>query len=220
LKDTDEGADHLADSDGSEIKNRRRSRAGLQIGFGFVLVLLREMKAINNGSLLMNSLEHVLQTLKQVEPGSFHSGDRLSFVLDASLNDARAFLLELIYESGTDRRVVALAYKVVLMLGLARSSVEDLLLLCSLLKEQQPSDVDLRDELKILRDIEAKQLRSISKDEEFDSGGVKTAGRSPVKMPLCSAGNHDIKVSPSSDSWVLDGHYFFAFISGKGLIKL
>ena len=70
------------------------------------------------------------------------------------------------------------------------------------------------------RDMEAKQLRSISKDEEFDSGGVKTAGRSPVKMPLCSAGDHDIKVSPSSDSWVLDGHYFFAFISGKGLVKL
>jgi hypothetical protein len=64
--------------------------------------------------------------------------------------------VELISESGTDRRVVVLAYKVLLMLGLARSSVEDLLVLCSLLKEKKHSDIDLRDELKILRDIEAK----------------------------------------------------------------
>jgi hypothetical protein len=147
LKDTDEGPD--------EVRHSRQSRAAIQVGFGFVLVLLREMKAINNGALLKNSLEHVLQTLKQVEPGTFHSSDRTSFVLDASLNDARAFLLELASDSGTDRRAVVLAYKVLLMLGLARSSVEDLLVLCSLLREKG-QHVDLRDELKILRDMEAK----------------------------------------------------------------
>jgi len=113
------------------------------------------MKAINNGALLTKSLEHVLQTLKQVEPGTFHSSDRTSFVLDASLNDARAFLLELASESSTDQRVVVLAYKVLLMLGLARSSVEDLLVLTTHLGEKGHT-VDLRDELKILRDMEAK----------------------------------------------------------------
>jgi hypothetical protein len=61
------------------------------------------MKEINNGQLLINSLEHLLQCLKQAGPGSLHSGDRLSFVLDASLNEARGFLLELIAGTGVNR---------------------------------------------------------------------------------------------------------------------
>jgi hypothetical protein len=72
----------------------------------------------------------------------------------------------------------------------------------------------LRDELKILREIESQQQGSTSKAEAFDSGAVRTGGRLPVKMPLRSAGGQGINVSPSSDAWVLDGHYFFAVIAG------
>jgi len=41
------------------------------------------------------------------------------------------------------------------MLGLARESVEDMLILCQLLQENVLPDVDLRKELKVLRDSDA-----------------------------------------------------------------
>ena len=67
--------------------------------------LLKELKGVNNGALLITSLEHMIQTLKQVEPGSFHTGDKLSYVLDRSLNDARNFIMDLITERATNKTV-------------------------------------------------------------------------------------------------------------------
>ena len=49
-------------------------QVGLQAGFGFVMVLLREMQG--TGALLERSMEHVAETLKRAEPGSFFSNDR------------------------------------------------------------------------------------------------------------------------------------------------
>lgn len=184
------------------------------------MVLLREMKTINQGALLVKSLEHFHQILKQAEPGSFHTGDKLSFVLDSNLNEARAFLLELVEDQATDKRVLALGVKILFMLGLARGSVEDLLTLTSVLSKTKNVNIDLRAELRILRDLEAKELASISKDEDFDAGEPKRLGKGAVKMPICNAGGHGIKIRPSEDSWVLEGGFFYAVIGGKGLVKL
>jgi hypothetical protein len=107
-----------------------RSRASMQASFGFVVALLTEMKSVNNGSLLIKALEHFLSSLSIVEPGSFMTGDKYSFILDANLNEARKFLVDLIQDKTSDKKVIILSCKVLLMLGLARSSVEDFLILC------------------------------------------------------------------------------------------
>jgi hypothetical protein len=141
-------------------------------------------------------------------------------VLDSNLNDARAFLLELIEDQAADKRVVVLALKILFMLGLARGSVEDLLTLTSVLNENKHGSIDLRAELRILRDLEAKELASISKDEEFDSGDAQVLGKGAVKMPICNSGGDGIKIRPSRDSWALEDGFFYALISGRGLVKL
>jgi hypothetical protein len=102
----------------------------MQASFGFVVALLTEMKSVNNGSLLIKALEHFLSSLSIVEPGSFMTGDKYSFILDANLNEARKFLVDLIQDKTSDKKVIILSCKVLLMLGLARSSVEDFLILC------------------------------------------------------------------------------------------
>jgi len=140
----------------------------------------------------LRSLEHVLETLKRVEPGSFLSDDKVSFALDASLNEARAFLVELIDDQGSSGRLVTLAHKVILAMGLARSNVEDLLVLCSLLSRPK-ADVDLRDELQFLKDVDEQEFRVVDQDEDFEPGEVREIGEE-VTMPLCSAGGDGIKV--------------------------
>ena len=70
-------------------------------------------------------------------------------MIDSNLNDARAFLLSLIEDTATPARVVALSYKIILLMGIARANVEDLLLVATLLN-RHPTQVDLRQELQIL----------------------------------------------------------------------
>ena len=68
---------------------------GLESGFKFSLSLLKEIKSINK-DMLVNSLEYLYQTLKFAEAGSLYSTDKLSFMIDSNLNDARAFLVSII----------------------------------------------------------------------------------------------------------------------------
>jgi len=208
---------------GSEADEK--SKASIQAAFGFVMTLLRELKSINNGSLMNRSLEHFLETLQRTKPGSFHNGDKHSFALDASLNTVRAFLVELI-NGNEDKKVVTLAFKLIFMLGLARSSVEDFLVLVSLLSDKKHMDVDLRDELKILRVLESKELSTVSKEDKFDAGAVTYLGQRPTDMPICVlAGESPSEIiylssSKKEDSWVQDGTYLYALVSGMGLVKI
>ena len=87
-----------------------------------------------------------------------------------------------------------MALKVLFMLGLARGSVEDLLTLTSVLAKNKHGSVDLRAELRILRDLNAKELTSIGKDVEFTSGDANVLGKGAVKMPLCNSANKGIKI--------------------------
>lgn len=74
-----------------------RVQVGLESGFKFSLSLLKEIRNINK-DMLINSLEYLYQTLRYAEPGSLYSTDKLSFMIDSNLNDARSFLVSLIEE--------------------------------------------------------------------------------------------------------------------------
>lgn len=66
------------------------------------------------------------------------------------MNEARAFLLSLIKDKSSSQRIVELSYKIILLIGIARSNVEDLLLVASLLQNND-FKVDLRLELRRLK---------------------------------------------------------------------
>ena len=102
-----------------------------------------------NKDMLVNSLEYLYQTLRFAEPGALYSTDKLSFMIDSNLNDARSFLVSLIEEGGAAPRAIELAFKILLLLGIVRSNVEDLLIVATLL-EKHHATVDLRQELDTL----------------------------------------------------------------------
>ena len=112
-----------------------RVQVGLETGFKFSLSLLKEIRGINK-DMLVNSLEYLYQTLRSSEPGSLYSTDKLSFMIDANLNDARTFLVSLIEDMSSSDRAVELAYKIILLIGIARSNIEDLLIVATLLDKQ------------------------------------------------------------------------------------
>jgi hypothetical protein len=145
LDDLGEGADKSVSP---------RIQVGLESGFKFSLSLLKEIRNINK-DMLVNSLEYLYQTLRYAEPGSLYSTDKLSFMIDSNLNDARSFLVSLIEEglskSDGNKRATELAFKILLLLGIVRSNVEDLLMAATLLDRLKDGvTVDLRIELEIL----------------------------------------------------------------------
>lgn len=128
----------------------QRVQVGLESGFKFSLSLLKEIRSINK-DMLVNSLEYLYQTLRFAEPGSLYSTDKLSFMIDSNLNDARSFLVSIIEEGTSVKRATELAFKILLLLGIVRSNVEDLLLVATLLDKHQ-AQVDLRQELELLKE--------------------------------------------------------------------
>ncbi len=49
--------------------------------------------------MLQNSLEYLYQSLRWAEPKSLHATDKLSFVIDSNLTDARDFLRSIIEDT-------------------------------------------------------------------------------------------------------------------------
>lgn len=147
----------------------RGAKSGMQSSFGFVMNVLREMKSM--GNLLEKSLENVVESLKRCEPGEFYANDKLSFSMDISFNDARAFMIELIQTGSA--RVACLAYKTLFLIGMARSNVEDLLTICQLLGSEKRVEIDLRDEIEILKKVYDKETMAASKQEDFNPGELQ-----------------------------------------------
>jgi hypothetical protein len=121
----------------------QRVHVGLESGFKFSLSLLKEIKSINK-DMLSNSLEYLYQTLRQAQPGSLYSTDKISFMIDSNLNDARAFMVGIIEDKTSSPRSVELAFKIILLLGIVRSNVEDYLLVVSLLEKHPDLSIDLK----------------------------------------------------------------------------
>ena len=75
-----------------------------------------------------------------------------SLRLDAQLNESRTYLQNLIEAPETSDRVRKLCYKVLLLMGLVRQNIEDFICLYLQLRKSESKQVDLKDELTILRD--------------------------------------------------------------------
>jgi hypothetical protein len=82
-------------------------------------------------------------------------------MIDSNLNDARAFLVGIIEDKTSPKRAIELAFKIVLLLGIVRSNVEDLLLVATML-EKHSADVDLREEFELLKEEEGNATNEIS----------------------------------------------------------
>jgi hypothetical protein len=166
----------------------------LESGFKFSLSLLKEIKSINK-DMLINSLEYLYQTLRYAEPGSLYSTDKLSFMIDSNLNDARSFLVSIIEDKNANKRAVELAVKIIFLLGVVRSNVEDLLLVATLL-DKFKVEVDLRQEMDLL------------KEEEEHSSGDTLLKRNFSERKLTRSGTvFYLKKNPVNDkaSFACDG---------------
>lgn len=158
---------------------------GLESGFKFSLSLLKEIRNINK-DMLVNSLEYLYQTLRYAEPGSLYSTDKLSFMIDSNLNDARQFLVSIIEEGASGPRATELAFKIIVLLGIVRSNVEDFLIVATLL-EKKAGSVDLRQELDLLLREEGGETETESK--RLQKFGEKKTTRSGILFSL-KAGKH------------------------------
>lgn len=186
---------------------------GLESGFKFSLSLLKEIRTINK-DMLVNSLEYLYQTLRFAEPGSLYSTDKLSFMIDSNLNDARSFLVNIIEDAQSAKRAVELAYKILLLLGIVRSNVEDLLLVSTLLMKYN-AQVDLRQELELLK-------------EEGDSTGDDASSKRDFKERLVTkvgtifylkSGTHVQEIKQKA-AFASDGQYIYMHQEGLGLLKM
>ena len=106
--------------------------AQLQTSMGLLIILLKHLKNVNNGQLLVESLKEIYVILSNTDPGSFNIDDssKLSVVNDVQFSQARNYLLELIIDRDQSKEVRQLAFKILLQLGITRYSVEDYLTVC------------------------------------------------------------------------------------------
>ena len=78
-------------------------------------------------------------------------------MIDANMNEARAFLISIIDEYYTEgnnqdpikNQILELIFKNIILMGIVRSNVEDLLLVATLL-DKYNIKIDLREEMEIL----------------------------------------------------------------------
>jgi hypothetical protein len=153
----------------------QRLEAGLEGGFKFALSLLKEIRKVSkiqksdaslfSESMLLNSLEYMFQHLNQLEAGSLFSNDRSSFVIDANLNEARAFLLSIVEDKDSSNKIKEVASRILVKIALARSNVEDLLIIAKLI-DSDDFQIDLRSEIEL--------LKGESNSKESKSGQMST----------------------------------------------
>lgn len=93
-------------------------------------------------------------------------------------------------------------------MGLARHNVEDMLIVCHYLSIEKRTEIDLRDEIEILRNIYDKETKAASKEEEFDPGDINEIF-DDIDMRICSYGNNRITCRPERDTWIVDGDYIY-----------
>jgi len=64
-----------------EEKVNEKVKIGMDSGFKFALTMIREIKNLNEGSLL-KSLYFIHTTLQMASPGSLYGTDKMAFMLD------------------------------------------------------------------------------------------------------------------------------------------
>jgi len=97
----------------------------------------------------------------------------------------------LIQDSKISHKVRELCFKALVLLGYARSSVEDFLCVCTLLDEQK-EPIDIRDELTLLANV-VSELTKVSPPKAGEASTtltMKKLSTSSISLPICSKGQH------------------------------
>ena len=108
----------------------------------FALAQLRTVAALNP-ALLAQNLSCMHASLLATSPEALHSTDKAAFLADSTLNETRDFLASL---EGPPE-AVTLAMKILLLLGNARGSAEDLLAVADLLETRAGAPPVLTEEV-------------------------------------------------------------------------
>jgi hypothetical protein len=121
-------------------------------------------------------------------------------------------------KNGTGR-IPCLAYKVLFLIGLARYCLEDMLLICTLLVSEKRPEIDLRDEIALLKNIFDKSTKAAIKEENYDPGDTFEIF-DDVEMRICSYGDNGLTVRQERDTWIVDGDFIYVLNEERGLFKL
>lgn len=201
---------------GSDDSCSKRVGLGLETCFKFSLSLLRQVSSIKP-DMVVESLEYLLESLQSSEGMSLWDTDKLGFMLDANLSDAREFLLEILEKEDSPERAKELVIKIIFKLGIARGNAEDLLLVATLIDRHQ-FEFDLREEIN--------QFEQAALSAHLDSGDK--SGPPDLKFSLGSAfpcfyltklkeGHHLVK---THSGFASDGKYSYLHLKNHGLFKI
>lgn len=137
-------------------------------------------------------------------------------MIDSNLNDARGFLVNIIEDKASNPRAVELAFKIILLLGIVRSNVEDFLLVATLLDKHNIS-VDLRSELEILKDEGDSAAVSGDSYTKKSLADRKTSKSGTIFYLKAGANQQEIKQRAAMTT---DGQYIYLHQEGLGLLKM
>lgn len=138
-----------------ESQVNARTQLGLEVGLKFSLSVMKEIRVLSK-DMLHNCLSYLYSALTDTTPSSLYGTDKESLLYDSSINDARAFLIDQIGDKSVSKQTKELCFKIIFRLFLARSSVEDALVLLNLCKDHGDlaQQIDLREELRALPALE------------------------------------------------------------------
>ena len=209
-----------------------RSQLSLDTGLKFSMNILRELGKVNR-ELMTSSLQCLLDTLKQYRPGSLYSTqDRMAYQLDENLNEARDFLVDEIDQilshqnPMSNKEFIKVAVKIILMLGITRSNIEDYLIVLKLLDYQKNvslSFLDLSEELSIISSYygyggkSSDHACSLDDNQEADLapknykvGQLNLLTSIPIQMLMSSGHLLELRNS-EGDRMVADDDYFYIY---------
>ena len=125
--------------------------------------------------LIKTSLSYLYQNFRNASPLSLYGVDKTFFVMDQSINECRSFLTTIVHNPSSDEETIELALKMLLVIGVMRGSVEDLISGLNLIEKQNLSKIDISEELdRISFDIEETALnpKLFQEIEKIKSDGI------------------------------------------------
>jgi hypothetical protein len=110
-------------------------------------------------AILKSSLEYLYENFRNSSPAALYGVNKTFFVSDQSINEARGFLNQILIDpKQTDIKVKELALKLILVIGIMRANVEDLVLAVNIMEEHK-FEFDISEEInRINFDVEESAL--------------------------------------------------------------
>lgn len=116
----------------AEDTPEKRLEYSVQGGLKFSLTLLKQLNRLQP-EILQESLEQLLEILKDIPPRGLYSLDKISFLMDKQFDDTREFLVEIVQSETYSHQLKTVCLRVMLMLGVVRANSQDLLCVATLL---------------------------------------------------------------------------------------